>query len=82
VCEVSLPSAGRKEQDDVGEDPLLDKAEQQARRSGSWGPVKQKLREWNELKQARSWEVTITHALERWLASVKADSDSGNEHYP
>ncbi|WP_158941695.1 hypothetical protein, partial [Granulicella sp. S190] len=35
----------------------------------------------DELKQARELgEVTITHALGRWLASVKADSDSGNEH--
>jgi hypothetical protein len=25
--------------------------------------------------------VTILYALERWLASVKTDSDSGNEHY-
>jgi hypothetical protein len=30
VCEVSLPSAGWKEQDDLGEDRSWDKAEQQA----------------------------------------------------
>jgi hypothetical protein len=47
----------------------------------SWDPVKQKLRELDELKQAQELgEVTIAFALERWLASVKADSDSGNEH--
>ena len=35
----------------------------------------------DELKQAQEHgEVTITYALERWLASVKADNDSGNEH--
>jgi hypothetical protein len=59
-----------------------DKAEQQAQEiRESWDPVKQKLRELDELKQAQELgEVTITFALERWLASVKADSDSGNEH--
>jgi site-specific recombinase XerD len=59
-----------------------EKAEQQAQEiRDSWDPVKQRLRELDELKQARELgEVTITHALERWLASVKADSDSGNEH--
>jgi hypothetical protein len=47
----------------------------------SWDPVQQRLRELDELKQARELgEVTVIHALERWLASVKADSDSGNEH--
>jgi hypothetical protein len=59
-----------------------EKAEQQAQEiRESWDPVKQKLRELDELTQARELgEVTITYALERWLASVKADSDSGNEH--
>ena len=62
--------------------PARGKAEQQAQEiRESWDPVKQKLRELDELKQARELgEVTITYALERWLASVKADSDSGNEH--
>jgi hypothetical protein len=51
-----------------------DKAEQQAQEiRESWDPVKQKLRELDELKQAQELgEVTITYALERWLASVKA----------
>jgi hypothetical protein len=59
-----------------------DKAEQQAQEiRESWDPVKQRLRELDELKQARELgEITIAHALECWLASVKADSDSGNEH--
>ena len=50
-----------------------EKAEQQAQEiRDSWDPVKQRLRELDELKQARELgEVTITHALERWLASVK-----------
>ena len=58
-----------------------EKAEQEADKiRESWDPVKQKLRELNELKQAQELgEVTIAYALERWLASVKADSDC-NEH--
>ncbi len=54
-----------------------EKAEQQAQEiRESWDPVKQKLRELDELKEARELgEVTITNAVERWLASVKADSD-------
>jgi site-specific recombinase XerC len=82
VCEVPLPAPGREKQDYLRKDPLLGKAEQQAQEiRDSWDPVKQRLRELDELKQARELgEVTITYALERWLASVKADSDSGNEH--
>ena len=59
-----------------------EKAEQQAQEiRESWDPATQKLRELDELKEARELgEVTITNALERWRASVKADSDSGNEH--
>jgi hypothetical protein len=57
-----------------------DKAEQQAQEiRESWDPVKQKLRELDELKQAQELgEVTIAYALECWLTSAKADSDSGN----
>jgi hypothetical protein len=34
-----------------------------------------------ELQQAKELgEVTITYALDRWLTTVKTDSDSGNEH--
>jgi len=49
-----------------------EKAEQQAQEiRESWDPLKQKLRELDELKQAQELgEVTITYALERWLASV------------
>jgi hypothetical protein len=59
-----------------------DKAEQQAQEiRESWDPVKQKLRELDQLKQTQEvGEVTISYALDRWLISVKADSDSGNEH--
>jgi predicted translin family RNA/ssDNA-binding protein len=55
-----------------------EKAEQQAQEiRESWDPVKERLRELDEVKQARELgEVTIANALERWLASVKADSDS------
>jgi hypothetical protein len=59
-----------------------EKAEEQAReiRDG-WDPVKQKLRELEELQQAQEvGEVTITYALERWLSTVKSESDSENEH--
>jgi hypothetical protein len=58
------------------------KAEDQAQEiRDSWDPVKQKLRELGELQRAKeSGEVTITYALDRWLATVKTDSDSGNEH--
>ena len=59
-----------------------EKAERQAQEiRDSWDPVKQKLRELGELQEARQFgEMTISDALERWLTSVKADSDSGNEH--
>ena len=78
VCEVPLPAPRREEQDHLREDPLLGKG-QEIR--DSWDPVKQKLLELDELKQARELgEFTIPYALDRWLASVKADSDSGNEH--
>ena len=58
------------------------KAEQQAQEiRDSWDPVKQKLRELGELQQAQELgEVTITYALERWLTTVKGESDSENEH--
>ena len=58
------------------------KAEQQAHEiRDSWDPVKRKLRELGELQQARELgEVTITYALERWLTTVKSESDSENEH--
>jgi site-specific recombinase XerD len=57
-------------------------AEQQAQDiRDRWDPVKQKLLELEERKQAQEvGEVTIAYALERWLTSVEADSDSGNEH--
>jgi integrase/recombinase XerD len=47
----------------------------------SWDPVKQKLRELGELEQAKELaEVTIADALDRWLTTVKSESDSDNEH--
>jgi hypothetical protein len=56
-----------------------EKAEQQAQEiRDSWDPVKQRLRELDELKQARELgEVTITHALERWLPTVGASREGG-----
>ena len=59
-----------------------EKAEAQARDiRDSWDPVKQKLRELGELQQAKELgEVTITYALDRWLNTVKSESDSDNEH--
>ena len=59
-----------------------EKAEDQAQEiRDSWDPVKQKLRELGELQQAKELgEVTIAYALDRWLTTVKTDSDSGNEH--
>jgi hypothetical protein len=82
VCEIPTSIKRREGHDCLREDPLLGKAEQQAQEiRDSWDPVKERLRELEGLKQARELgEVTITHALERWLASVKADSDSANEH--
>jgi hypothetical protein len=76
VCEVPLPSADGKNKTVSAKTRSWDKAEQQAQEiRESWDPVKQKLRELDELKEARELgEVTITHALERWLASVKADT--------
>ena len=59
-----------------------EKAEDQAQEiRDSWDPVKQKLRELGELQQAKELgEITITYALDRWLTTVKTDSDSANEH--
>jgi hypothetical protein len=45
------------------------------------GPGKQKLRELGQLQEAQELgEVAITYALERWLTTVKSESDSENEH--
>ena len=59
-----------------------EKAERQAQEiRDSWDPVKQKLREVGELEQAKELgEVTISYALDRWLTTVKSESDSDNEH--
>lgn len=48
-----------------------EKAEQQAQEiRDSWDPIKQKLRELDELQQAQELgEITITYGLERWLAA-------------
>ena len=72
VCEVPLPAPKRQEQHYLRKDRSWEKAEQQAQEiRESWDPLKQKLRELDELKQAQELgEVTITYALERWLASV------------
>jgi hypothetical protein len=69
MCEVPLPAPRREEQDYLRENPLLGKAEQQAPEiRDSWDPVKQKLRELDELKQARQLgEVTIAYALDAGL---------------
>jgi integrase/recombinase XerD len=57
------------------------KAEEQAQEiRHSWDPVKQKLRELGELEQAKELgEITIADALDRWLTTVKSESDSDNE---
>lgn len=40
-----------------------------------------KFRELGELQEAKELgEVTITHALERWLITVKGESGSDNQH--
>jgi hypothetical protein len=57
------------------------KAEDQAQEiRDSWNPLKQKLRELGELERSKQMaEVTITDALDRWIITVKSDSDSDNE---
>lgn len=59
-----------------------EKAEGEAREiRDSWDPVKQKLRDLGKLEQAKELgEITIAGALDRWLTTVKSESDSDNEH--
>ena len=76
--QVSLPAKRRQTSTVSAKTRSWEKAEAKAQEiRDTWDPVKQKMRELEELKQAQlAEEVMIEVAVDRWLNSIRADIDN------